>query len=59
MDFTGTRVRAHEAYVGISRVTCLKNLQMVGFSASQIKVNPKVTQEMKRLRSVGGFGDVC
>ncbi len=50
-DLTEVPTRKHHlVYVGISRVTNLDGLYLVGFNEKYIQTNPKMKREMARLR---------
>lgn len=46
----GSRNNDHMHYVGLSRVTCLENLQILHFNEKKIAVSTAVINEMRRLR---------
>ena len=52
VSFSGKRAPGpHMVYVALSRVTHLSGLHLLDFNKSHIKVDDKVKEEMKRLRS--------
>ena len=54
----GTRKFDHMHYVGLSRVTCLKQLKILNLNENKISVSQLVLEEMKRLREKCKF-QVC
>lgn len=54
----GTRKFDHMHYVGLSRVTCLKQLKILNLNENKISVSQLVLEEMKRLREKFKF-QVC
>eukprot|EP00116_Pleurobrachia_bachei_P000302 sb/3460564/ len=55
IDLTGRFWKAGMAYTAISRLTNLSGLHLLGFQESNIKVDPVITAEYERLRSLPEF----
>lgn len=52
LDLSSSSLPSALAYVGLSRVTSLKGLFLLGFHASSIKADERAKMEMTRLRSL-------
>ena len=55
LDLSAGRAFPHQVYVGLSRVTNINGLHLIGFEPKQIKVSQQVVAEMDRLRWLASY----